>query len=133
MGPRRWAVVFILLAGIVAAFQLALIAGAPWGHLTWGGRFAGPLPASMRLVAALSFCLIALFALIVAARAGLRGPAWRRRTRLPAWGVVGYCSLGVLANAVTPSPWERIVWLPVVTVMLIASTAVARATPDSEA
>ena len=41
------------------------------------------------------------------------------------WIVVGYSGLGVLANAATPSKWERVLWLPVALGLLATSVAVA--------
>ena len=38
------ALVFGLLSLVVAAFQLALVLGAPWGEFTFGGRWRGALP-----------------------------------------------------------------------------------------
>jgi hypothetical protein len=116
---------FAALAVLAAAFHVALAAGAPWGRLTWGGRFPGRLPGSMRGVAVLSAALLVAFALAVAVRAGVLWPSWQPTSRKLVWGVVAYCALGVLANAFTPSRWERIVWLPVVAAMLVCSTIVA--------
>ena len=48
---------FTALTGVVIAFQLALVAGAPWGHLTQGGRVEGPLPIGARAVALASAVL----------------------------------------------------------------------------
>jgi len=80
----------------------------------------------MRGVAAVSLLLMLAFAWVVLVRAGIRGAPTRSRMRLPAWGVVGYCVLGVVANAATPSAAERALWLPVVSVMLLTSWMVAR-------
>lgn len=107
------------------AFQLALAAGAPWGHLTWAGRFPGRLPNTMRGVALASAILLGLMALIVAARAGIAAPQWSSASATLIWMVVGYCALGVVANAVTPSRSERRLWLPVAGVMLVSSLVVA--------
>jgi hypothetical protein len=52
-------------------------------------------------------------------------PGWEPVSRTLVWGVVAYCVLGVLANALTPSRWERIIWLPVVSGMLLCSILVA--------
>ena len=60
---------FTALTGVVIAFQLALVAGAPWGHLTQGGRVEGPLPIGARAVALASAVLLAVFIHIVRARA----------------------------------------------------------------
>jgi len=118
--------IFRMLAAMVAVFQAALVIGAPWGRLTWGGRYPGVLPWSMRGAAALSLLLMVAFAWIIGVRAGSRGSRWQRRTRGVAWIVVSYCGLGVFANALTPSPWERVLWLPVVALMLFTSVRVAR-------
>ncbi len=116
---------FLALTAIVAVFQLALAAGTPWGHLAWGGRFPGRLPASMRAVAVVSAALLLSFAAIVCARAGVAFPEWQPLSERLVWAVVAYCALGVLANAATPSRWERIIWLPVVTLMLVCALLVA--------
>ena len=119
------AIAFILLTAIVIVFQLALVAGAPWGELTRGGRFPGRLPAKMRLVPVLSALLLAGFAAVIAARAGLIESPATLSSGILVWVVVAYCSLGVVANAATPSKAERRLWLPVVLVMLITSITVA--------
>jgi hypothetical protein len=125
MLPAVFALVFGALALLAAGFQLALALGMPWGTLTWGGRFPGRLPGYMRGVAVISAALLATFALVVAVRAGLLLPEWRPLSRSVIWVVVGYSALGVVAHAVTPSPKERRLWLPIVLMMLACSVAVA--------
>ncbi len=125
MTPKTAAILFAALATVVAAFQAALALGAPWGKLTWGGKHPGRLPASMRAAAVFSMALLLTFALIVAVRAGVLLPGWQGASNYLVWGVVGYCGLGVVANAITPSRWERILWLPVVAAMLACSLLVA--------
>lgn len=116
---------FITLVTVVIVFQLALTLGMPWGHLTMGGKFEGKLPARMRVVSALSAFILVLFGLIVATAGGLLLPEWYELAAKAIWVVVAYCVMGVLANAVTPSKWERIIWLPVVSLMLVCSLMVA--------
>lgn len=116
---------FTLLILVTAVFQLALAAGAPWGAATMGGRFPGRLPLAMRGVAIVSAAILVGFAAVVEVRAGIIVPNWQPFTRTAIWFVVGYCALGTLANAITPSRWERIIWLPVVGLALISSLAVA--------
>ncbi len=117
--------IFTFLVVIVVAFQMALAAGLPWGHLTWGGRFPGQLPGRMRGAAIFSAVLLVVFAVIVQARAGVILPQWQGLSKVLIWFVVAYCALGVVMNGVTPSKWERIVWLPVVLAMLVCSFIVA--------
>jgi len=117
------ATVFSTLTGVVVAFQLALVAGAPWGAFTQGGRVTGPLPTGARVVALCSAVLLVGFIHLVRTRAHAAPPA---RFRRAIWGVVAYCALGIVANAATPSAAERALWLPVVTAMFLASLHVAR-------
>ena len=120
---------FSVLPSAVVAFQLALVAGAPWGALTQGGRVSGVLPAGARFFALFSAALLLFFIFLVRARAA---PAARYRRAV--WGVVAYCALGIVANAATPSAPERMLWLPVVFAMYVTSLHVARrpAAPASE-
>ena len=39
---------------VVAAFQVALAAGAPWGRAAWGGQHQGRLPARLRIASAVA-------------------------------------------------------------------------------
>ena len=119
------ALFFALLAAAVVVFQVALVCGAPWGEWTLGGKYAGPLPRRIRPVAALSAVLLMGLSMGVVARAGVAFPAWAASSQVLAWFVVGYCVVGVLANYFTPSRRERMVWLPVVLLMLVTSTIVA--------
>jgi hypothetical protein len=114
-----------LIAGTVA-FQLALVLGVPWGFLAWGGRYDDVLPLTMRVASAGSIFLLAALALVVLVHAGLFFPRWRGVARKSIWGVVGYCALGVAANALTSSVWERTIWLPVTLLLLGTSVVVAR-------
>lgn len=119
---------FVVLAALVVAFQVALVAGAPWGRLTMGGRFPGRLPRGMRSVAAFSALLLVAFAVMVAGRAGLALPGTSLVAPWSVWIVVGYAVLGVVANAATPSRGERALWLPVTLAMLACSLVVALVT-----
>lgn len=120
--------IFGALSVIAAAFQLALAAGAPWGHLTMGGAFPGRLPAAMRIAAVVQALIILLLASIVAARARLMLPRWHAASRTLVWGVVAYTVIGALLNAITPSPAERALWLPIV-LGLLASAVITARTP----
>jgi hypothetical protein len=117
--------VFTALAVLGAGFQVCLAVGMPWGQLSGGGRFVGRLPGYMRGVAVISMALLLALAVIVSVRAGVLWPSWQPLSRVLIWGVVAYCGLGVVANALTPSRWERTLWLPVVSAMLACSIVVA--------
>jgi hypothetical protein len=119
--PVLAALLFCGLAVVVVGFQVALVVGAPWGHLTMGGRHPGVLDATGRALAVVSGGLYVPMVLAVVSAAGF-GPAWPRWTL---WGVVAVTALSCLANAVTPSAPERRLWLPIVLTMLACTLVVA--------
>ena len=119
------ALLFALICIAVCLFQVALIFGAPWGELTLGGRWPGPLPMLGRILAGASIALLLTFAAIIVSRAGLAFQSLQAFAPSLSWVVVGYCALGSVANAATPSRRERAIWLPSVLCMLFLSTLVA--------
>jgi len=119
------ALLFSALSLILFLFQIALVFGAPWGHLTLGGRYAGRLPGRMRGFAGFSALLIAAFAAIVLSRAGLVLPGCESAARVGIWFVVGYSALGIFLNAMSKSRCERILWIPVSVLMLACSCVIA--------
>jgi uncharacterized membrane protein SirB2 len=123
--PQACALLFGALSLVVAAFQVALVLGAPWGEYTLGGRWSGALPVAVRVLPGLSAVLLLFFAVVVAARAGVAFPSIAEFAFTGVWAVVAYCALGSIANAFTPSRRERMIWLPVVLGMLVLSLVVA--------
>ena len=126
MTPALAARAFLALVAVVVAFQLALAAGAPWGALAMGGAFPGRLPPAMRAAAVVQALLLALVGAVVAARAGLALPRWRRASRRLVWVVVAYAIVGAVLNAITPSAPERALWLPVTIALGACALVVAR-------
>lgn len=108
-----------MIVGVIG-FQVALILGAPWGRLTQGGQGEGPLPRSGRLVAAASIAILAAMALAVLSADG-RWPGW---PSWAGWGAVAVNGLSMVLNWITPSPAERRLWGPVMTVMFVLAVAV---------
>ena len=127
MSPAIAAYVFAVLTGAAILFQLALAAGMPWGKLAWGGKFPGQLHAYMRAASVASALLLLGFGMVVSARAGIALAHWQPVSRLLVWVVVAYCALGVIANSLTPSAWERAIWLPTTILLLACSIVVAAA------
>lgn len=117
---------FAGLVLLVIVFQLALAAGAPWGRLTLGGAFPGQLPRGMRVAAFVQALVLLLFIAIIAARARLMLPRWHAASRYLVWVVIAYTAAGTVLNAITPSTWERVLWLPVVLAMGVCAIVVAR-------
>ena len=57
----------VVMVGI-AAFQVALVVGAPWGAYTQGGETEGVLDTSGRVVAAVSCAILLVMASAILAR-----------------------------------------------------------------
>jgi hypothetical protein len=127
MSARLAAWLFGALLLVLALFQLALAAGAPWGAYAMGGAFPGVFPPAMRVAALVQVPILALVALVVFARAGLVLPGWARAARILIWIVVALLAVGVVLNLITPSPMERLIWAPVAIVLFLTSLRVALA------
>jgi len=116
----------IIAFSVVSLFQIALIAGAPWGEYAFGGQHKGKLPTSFRVGSALTLLLyvgivghylaqVGVFTKFL--DAGLNGIA--------NWALVVLNVLSLLANGLSPSQKEKTIWAPVAFVLLLASLLVA--------
>lgn len=126
---RIAAVVFAAATAGVVAFQAALALGAPWGSFAMGGAYPGVFPPALRVAAVVQGALLVLIALVVLSRAGLPPRRWARASTRLIWLAVGFSTLSLLLNLITPSSGERAIWAPVAAVLLIGSLTVALAGP----
>jgi hypothetical protein len=113
----------------VAAFQVALVLGAPWGAYTQGGATEGALDTSGRVVAAVSCVILLVMAAAILARVH-EGPlrsAPRKLVTALSWFATIYFALAVVLNLATESSSERAVFGPVAIVLflLVVTTMVA--------
>lgn len=104
---RTWGLAFAVWSCGLAAFQLALALGAPWGAAAWGGANAGVLPTRLRVGSAVA--AVVWLGIAGAAAGRLLGETGRRRTLL---GAAIYVSVGIALNAASPSAIERATWVP---------------------
>lgn len=111
-----------LLLGGITAFQAALVAGAPWGRLAWGGTHEGTLPPSLRVASGAAAVLWGAATVAVAAAL----PRSTRGHRLLLRGVSGVCAVGAALNLASPSPAERALWAPVSAAVAVLTWRVAR-------
>lgn len=116
-----------LLLTALAAFQVALALGAPWGRFAWGGQHT-VLPTPWRVGSAASVAIYAVIGAILLARAGLISLGISDRTvEIATWVVTGYFVLGIAMNAASRSRPERLVMTPVCVVLALLSGVVAAA------
>jgi hypothetical protein len=99
----------------IILFQLCLIAGAPWGRLTQGGKVDGSLPTSGRIAAAINILLFAAMSLAILSAAGY-WPNWPIWT---GWTTLAIQAVSAILNWITPSVQERKLWGPITLAMLL--------------
>lgn len=113
MAATTAALVFCILLGGLAVFQLTLVMGAPLGRFAWGGAHER-LPSRLRVGSLLAIVIYAVFAIVALERAGLASllpsPAL---AHVGAWVVAAYLAVGVVMNAVSRSRPEQLVMTPV--------------------
>ncbi len=118
----------------IAAFQVALAVGAPFGRAAWGGAYTY-LPTGLRIASAFAVGVWLFAALIVLGRGGFRvSPLPPKFLRWATWALVGLQLLAALTNFASSSSWERYLWGPVALVMAVLCLVVARsAAPEPRA
>lgn len=112
------------LTAVVVAFQVALALGAPWGAYAMGGSIPGRLPANARTASVVQALLLALTAVVVVSRAGLAFAGMSGASGWLIWVVVALLSLSLVGNLLSSSAGERMLWVPVIVMMLTASVSV---------
>lgn len=119
------AIAATVVLGLLAVFQLALVAGAPLGRLAWGGQ-SRVLPTRLRIGSVVSLIVYALIAAVLLERAGLIQLFGSLGfVQIAAWVVFAYFALGILLNAISRSKPERYTMVPVTIVLAALSLLVA--------
>ena len=90
-----------------------------------GGRFPGKFPTRMRIAALVQALVLSFLGVVVLIRAKLLFPAFFTASETGIWVVVIVLGLSLIMNLATPSRWERIIWAPVVAILVISSLMVA--------
>ena len=114
------AILYALIIALVVLFQLCLIFGAPWGQITQGGRYEGPLPVGGRVVATLSVPTLIFMGASITSAAGLM-PNWADWT---AYGAIAMHVLVTILNWISPSKKEKLLWGPITFIMLLLAAYV---------
>ena len=121
---RYAAILAASVLGAVCALQLLLAAGAPLGHLAWGGQHR-VLPRRLRWGSAAAIPVLCVAAWVVLARVGLAGSGTTdAAVRLATWVFVALFALNTLGNLRSRSRVERIM-MSSVTVLLVGCFLVA--------
>ena len=116
--------IFLFVVALLALFQIALAAGAPWGRFAWGGAQA-KLPVALRIGSVVSLLIYSACAVIVSDRAKLIDVVGDDVSGVGAWVVAGFLSLGVVMNAISRSKPERFTMTPAALVLAASAYVVA--------
>ena len=111
---------------VIVSFQIALVAGAPWGTAAYGGAETGRLPNELRVASAVQACIWLLAALTALSRGGLTSPVPYTFSRPGMWALTALLAIGAVMNAASSSPWERYGWAPFILALSILSMRLAR-------
>jgi hypothetical protein len=124
--PRAVAILAVVGLVIIAAFQVALALGAPWGRAAYGGT-SETLAPELRMASGVAAIVWLLAAAVVLGRAGYWGlPGWYAVFRWGTWLVAGLLTIGALVNFASSSPWERFGWGPLALVLAVLTVLLAR-------
>lgn len=119
------ALIFAAVIAGTVAFQIALALGAPWGAYAMGGAFPGRFPPRMRVAAVVQAIVLAALAVVVLSAAALLLPGLVAGAPWVAWVPVVVSTVSLVLNALTPSPGERRIWVPVAVALSVSSLVVA--------
>jgi hypothetical protein len=110
---------------VLAAFQLALALGVPWGKAAWGGK-SSVLPSNLRVASGVSMVVWLFAALVVLDRAGTPVADLPDVLSAPlTWLLVPLLVVGALMNIASSSPYERFGWAPTALLMALLTLVVA--------
>ena len=104
---------------LLAGFQAALAAGAPWGRAAWGGKYA-VLPPQLRIGSVVATFVWLAAAVVVLDRGDLPLIDIPDAVSLVGtWLLVPVLILGAIVNFASSSPYERFGWGPLAAVSAI--------------
>ena len=115
----------LVLFALLAAFQLALVFGAPWGALVWGGKHSGKLPAGLRVASLMSAVLLGVLGWLALERVGVTRLLPESLRLAAGWVLFGVLALSLLGNLASGSRPERRVMIPVAGVLAALALLVA--------
>lgn len=123
----------VLFLGL-AAFQVALLMGAPLGNHVYGGRVAnddGTLPIKFRVASGVAAFLLVAFAWVILVRAGIMTSRLSdQAVTVLSWMVVAYMALNTAANLASKDPIERYLFGGITIALVVLCAMVAAAGPS---
>jgi hypothetical protein len=120
----------------IAAVQVAMAAGAPWGGIAWGGREVGILGGDPRVASAVAAIILAWMALVMLARGGViraEGPVPSRHLGVENWAIAGLMAIDTAGNLASGNLFEQLVVAPMTAALTLLAVILARRGVDPAA
>ena len=114
----------LVLLAALAALQVLVALGLPFGHFVWGGQHK-VLPTRLRIASVVSVVLYAAIAAVLLSRAGVIPGGDSTFVLITTWVLFGYFALGILMNAISRSRPERFTMTPVTIALALATLIIA--------
>lgn len=122
--PQLLAVLASLILGILALLHTALVFGAPFGRLTWGGKHR-VLPAGLRVASAFAVLGCIGSSIVMLSHVGLLSLVHGVWLVVTSWAVCAYFAIGTVRNAISKSKSERTTMSVVNLVLAVCALVVA--------
>ncbi|CAH0141105.1 hypothetical protein [Microbacterium sp. Bi121] len=119
-----FALALTVILALLAVFQIALAAGAPWGHFAWGGQHR-VLPRNLRIGSGISIVIYAVIAFVAWERVGASSVLPDVVAQVAMWVVFAYFAIGIVMNAISRSKQERYTMTPIVLALAVLSLLIA--------
>ena len=117
-------VIFVVVLGVLAVLLVALVCGAPWGTLAWGGQHR-VLPTRLRIGSTIALMLYVAFAVVLLDRVDRIDVLPESVAIVGTWAVFGFMTLSAIANALSRSKPERYTGTPAALALAATSLIVA--------
>lgn len=111
---------YLSLYLFVILFQIGLLIGQPWGEYTMGGYNKGILPVKLRIAPFISILILIFFIIFTIDKTQIFGFSFNFPIYLK-WLIIGFNILAFIANSITKSKKERMLWQPITLLILILS------------
>ena len=117
-------IALVAVLTILAAFQIALAAGAPLGRFAWRGEHR-ILPTRLRIGSLASIAIYSLIAVIALDKGNAVNLLPELVSRVGMWVIFAYFALSILLNSMSPSRLERSTMVPASALLAVLSLVVA--------
>lgn len=124
MNSQLFAHIHSLCIVVIIIFHICLMIGKPWGHLTMAGRFQGELPFKMKIFSGVSILILFFIATIVEIGSGNFIFISRDSRYMVLILALIFNVVQTILHIITPSKWERILWLPIILIMLCSNVMI---------